>query len=88
MITGSPGSYAGTVSSDMGVMDFDRVRMRGASLSGTITTEMGQLLIDAFIEGDELSGSMAMGDMMTLDITGKRTSGPGARATSERGGLR
>ena len=53
-----------------------------------ITMGMGGIFIDVFFEGDELSGSMAMGDMMTLDITGKRTSGPGARATSEQGGLR
>jgi len=87
-ITGSPGSYNGTVSSEMGVMSFDRIRLRGASMSANISMEMGEIFIDAFIEGDELSGSMAMGDMMTLDITGKRTSGPGARATSEQGGLR
>jgi imidazolonepropionase-like amidohydrolase len=86
-ITGSPGSYDGTVSSDMGVMSFDRVRLRGASMSANISMEMGEIFFDVFIEGDELSGSMAMGDMMTMDITGKRTSGPGARATSERGGL-
>ena len=87
-ITGSPGSYAGTVSSEMGVMSFDRVRFRGASMSANISMEMGEIFIDVFFEGDELSGSMAMGDMMTLDITGKRTSGPGARATSGQGGLR
>jgi len=87
-ITGSPGSYDGTVSSEMGVMSFDRIRLRGASMSANISMEMAEIFIDVFIEGDELSGSMAMGDMMTLDITGKRTSGPGARATSEQGGLR
>jgi len=87
-IEGEPGSYTGTVSSDMGVMSFDRVRLRGASMSASISMEMGEILIDAFIEGDELSGSMSMGDMMTLDITGKRTSGPGARSTSRQGGLR
>ena len=57
-------------------------------MSANISMEMAEIFIDVFIEGDELSGSMAMGDMMTLDITGKRTSGPGARATSEQGGLR
>jgi len=87
-IEGSPGSYTGTVSSDMGVMSFDRLRVKGASMAANISMEMGEIFIDVFIEGDELSGSMAMGDMMTLDISGKRTSGPGARATSGQGGLR
>ena len=87
-IQGEPGSYTGSVSSDMGMMDFDRVRVRGAALSANISMEMGEIYIDAFIEGDEFSGSMAMGDMMTLDITGRRTSGPGARAASGQGGLR
>jgi hypothetical protein len=72
----------------MGVMDFDSIRVRGASLSATISMEMGEIYMDVFIEGDELSGTMALGDMMTLEITGKRTSGPGARATSQQGGLR
>jgi hypothetical protein len=87
-IQGDAGSYTGSVSSDMGVMDFDSIRVRGASLSATISMEMGEIYMDVFIEGDELSGTMALGDMMTLEITGKRTSGPGARATSQQGGLR
>jgi imidazolonepropionase-like amidohydrolase len=87
-IQGEPGSYTGTISSEMGAMSFDRVRVNGASLSASLSMEMGEIYIDVFIEGNELSGTMAMGDMMTLEITGRRTSGPGARAISRQGGWR
>jgi hypothetical protein len=71
-INGDPGSYYGTVDGE----PFDRVTMDDNVLSVTITSPMGQFDIDLMVAGDSLSGSFgAQG--FTMNVTGRRTSGPG-----------
>ncbi|MFQ5742017.1 MAG: amidohydrolase family protein [Acidobacteriota bacterium] len=86
-IEGEPGAYRGSSTSARGTNDFSSVELNGNALTVGLSTPRGTLEVTVVIEGDNLSGSVDTPQGFSLEITGKRTSGPGARAGVDQGGL-